>query len=109
MLEFLGIDEKAKYVESELDTVIINKLHKFFGTWEKVICLKQNKSDLHSRKMFGYKLALKILKTKKRTIILENIMIEKSENTPLVTRGSPNLIREGDRTVGSDRVAAAIE
>ena len=31
------------------------------------------------------------------------------ENTPSVTHGSPNLIREGGRTVGSGRVAAIIE
>ena len=29
VLEFLGLDEKAKYVESDLETAIINKLQKF--------------------------------------------------------------------------------
>lgn len=29
VLEFLGLDEKAHYVESELETAIINKLQKF--------------------------------------------------------------------------------
>ncbi len=29
VLEFLGLDEKAKYVESDLESVIINKLQKF--------------------------------------------------------------------------------
>lgn len=29
VLEFLGLDEKAKYVESDLETAIINKLRKF--------------------------------------------------------------------------------
>ena len=29
MLEFLGLDEKAKYVESDLETAIISKLQKF--------------------------------------------------------------------------------
>ena len=29
VLEFLGLDEKAKFVESDLETVIINKLQKF--------------------------------------------------------------------------------
>lgn len=28
-LEFLGLDDKAKYVESDLETVTINKLQKF--------------------------------------------------------------------------------
>ena len=32
-------------------------------------------------------------------------MTEKTENTPSVTHGSPNLIREGGRTVGSGHVA----
>lgn len=36
-------------------------------------------------------------------------MTEKSENTLSVTHGSPNLIREGGRTVGSGRVATIIE
>ncbi len=36
-------------------------------------------------------------------------MKENSENTPFVTYGSPNLIREGGRTVGSGRVATIIE
>lgn len=29
VLEFLGLEEKAKYVESDLETAIIDKLHKF--------------------------------------------------------------------------------
>ena len=29
VLEFLGLDEKAKYVESDLETAIINKLQNF--------------------------------------------------------------------------------
>ena len=29
VLEFLGLDEKVKYVESDLETAIINKLQKF--------------------------------------------------------------------------------
>lgn len=37
------------------------------------------------------------------------MMIESPENTPLATQGSPNLIREGGRTVGSGRVATIIE
>ena len=37
-------------------------------------------------------------------------MITKNpENTPFAIRGSPNLIREGGRTVGSGRVATIIE
>ncbi len=37
------------------------------------------------------------------------MMTENSENTPFTTQGSPNLIREGGRTVGSGRVATIIE
>ena len=59
--------------------------------------------------MRGYKLATKILKPQRKSIFLENMITENSENTPFVTKGSPNLIREGGRTVGSGRVAIIIE
>lgn len=36
-------------------------------------------------------------------------MTETPENMSSVTQGSPNLIREGGRTVGSGRVATIIE
>ena len=36
-------------------------------------------------------------------------MTENPENKLFVIQGSPNLIREGGRTVGSGRVAAIIE
>lgn len=36
-------------------------------------------------------------------------MTENSEYMPFATQGSPNLIREGGRTVGSGRVATIIE
>ncbi len=36
-------------------------------------------------------------------------MTENPSDTPFVTQGSPNLIREGGRTVGSGRVATIIE
>jgi translation elongation factor EF-Tu-like GTPase len=39
----------------------------------------------------------------------ENLMTEKPENTLFVKQGSPNIIREGGRTVGSGRVASIIE
>lgn len=42
-------------------------------------------------------------------IFSENLMTENPENTLSVTQGSPNLIREGGRTVGSGRVATIIE
>ncbi len=54
-------------------------------------------------------MATKILKTQRKSIFSENMIIVKPENMPLVTQGSPNLIREGGRTVGSDRVATIIE
>jgi translation elongation factor EF-Tu-like GTPase len=37
------------------------------------------------------------------------MMTENSENTPITTQDSSNLIREGGRTVGSGRVATIIE
>lgn len=58
---------------------------------------------------FGYKMATKILKTQRKTIFSENITTESPENTPSVTQGSPSLIREGGRTVGSGRVATIVE
>ena len=42
-------------------------------------------------------------------MFLENMITKNPENTPFVTHASPNLIREGGRTVGSGRVAAIIE
>ena len=59
--------------------------------------------------VLGYKLATKILKTQRKSIFSENMITVKPENMPLVTQGSPNLIREGGRTVGSGRVATIIE
>ena len=51
VLEFLGLDEKAKYVESDLETAIINKLQKFLLELGKATYLKQGKSDLHLKKI----------------------------------------------------------
>ena len=45
-------------------------------------------------------MATKILKLQRKSIFLENVITENLENTPSVTQGSPNLIREGGRTVG---------
>ena len=54
-------------------------------------------------------LATKILKTQRKSLFSENMMTENPENKPFVTYGSPNLIREGGRTVGSGRVATIVE
>lgn len=50
-------------------------------------------------------MATKILKTQRKLIFSENLMTENPENTLSVNKISPNLIREGGRTVGSDGVA----
>ncbi len=57
----------------------------------------------------GYKMATKNLKLQRKSILSENMMTETPENMPSVTQGSPNLIREGGRTVGSGKVASIIE
>jgi len=54
-------------------------------------------------------MATRILKTQRKSIFSEKVTTETPENTPLVIQGSPNLIREGGRTVGSGRVATIIE
>lgn len=54
-------------------------------------------------------MATKILKIQRKSTFLANVITENLENTPSVTHGSPNLIREGGRTVGSGRVATIIE
>ncbi len=54
-------------------------------------------------------MATKILKTQRKLIFSENLMTENPENTLSVTKSSPNLIREGGRTVGSGRGATIIE
>ncbi len=54
-------------------------------------------------------MATKNLKTQRKSIFLVNMITENLENTPFATQGSPNLIREGGRTVGSGRVATIIE
>ena len=56
----------------------------------------------------GYKLSTKILKTQRKSIFLENMIAENLENTPFAIQGSPNLIREDGRTVGSGGVARII-
>ena len=53
-------------------------------------------------------MATKILKIQRKTIFSENLMTENPENTPFVTHGSFNLIREGGRAVGSGRMAAIV-
>ena len=63
----------------------------------------------HEIRWRGYKMATKILKTQRKSIFSENMITVKPENMPLVTQDSPNLIREGGRTVGSGRVATIIE
>ena len=57
----------------------------------------------------GYKMATKILKLQRKSIFIENKITENPENMSSVTQGSPNLIREGGRTVGAGRVAPIIE
>jgi len=54
-------------------------------------------------------LSTKILKTQRKSIFSKDMMTENLENTPSVKQGSPNLIREDGRTVGSGRVATIIE
>lgn len=54
-------------------------------------------------------MATKILQLQRKAIFPENMITENPENTPFATHGSPNLIREGGRTVGSGRVATIIE
>lgn len=54
-------------------------------------------------------MATKILKIQRKSIFLENMIAENLENTPSVTHGSPNLIREGGRTVGSGRGGARLK
>ena len=49
------------------------------------------------------------MKIQRKLMISENMITENPENTPFATQGSPNLIREGGRTVGSGRVATIIE
>ena len=54
-------------------------------------------------------MATKILKIKRKSVFTVNMITENPENMPFVTQGSPNLIREGGRIVGSGRVATIIE
>lgn len=46
----------------------------------------------------GYKMATKILETQRKIIFLEKKMLKKHPQMPIVTQGSPNLIRESGRT-----------
>ena len=54
-------------------------------------------------------MATKNLKMQRKSIFSENMITENSENMLFVIQGSPNLIREGGRTVGSGKVASIIE
>ena len=51
VLEFLGLDEKAKYVESDLETAIINKLQKFLLELGKGYLFKARQNVLHLTKI----------------------------------------------------------
>ena len=64
---------------------------------------------MKSQNVLGYRMATKILKLQRKSMFSENLMTENPENSPFVTQSSPNLIREGGRTVGSGRVATIIE
>ncbi len=63
----------------------------------------------HEIRWRGYKMATKILKLQRKSLFSENMITINPENTPFSKQGSPNLIREGGRTVGSGRVATIIE
>ena len=54
-------------------------------------------------------MATEILKTQRKSLLSENMITKNPENTLFAEQGSPNLIREGGRTVGSGRVASIIE
>ncbi len=58
---------------------------------------------------YGYKMATKVLKLQRKSMILVNKITENPEKILSATQGSLNLIREGGRTVGSGRVATIIE
>ena len=82
------------------------------------MCFRPNNTNFNQKmsavwsgvcKGSGYKLATKILKTQRKSILSENMMTENPENTPFAIQGFPSLIREGGRTVGSGRVAAIID
>ncbi|MDE6566555.1 MAG: hypothetical protein K2K70_02340 [Lachnospiraceae bacterium] len=51
-------------------------------------------------------MATKILKTQRKSLFSENLTTENPENKPFVTQGSPNLIREGGRTIAFGRAVA---
>lgn len=59
--------------------------------------------------LVGYKMATKILKLQRKTILSENKMTENPKNTPFATLGSTNLIREGGCTVDSGCMATIIK
>lgn len=44
VLEFLGMEEKVAYSESDLESAIISKLQNFYWNWEKDFCLKHARS-----------------------------------------------------------------
>jgi hypothetical protein len=54
-------------------------------------------------------MATKILKLQRKSLFSENMITKNPENTPFANLGSPNLIREGGRTVGSGRVVSIVE
>ena len=48
-LEFLGIEEKDSYTESDLEQAIISKLQNSYWSLERVFCSKQDKNALLSK------------------------------------------------------------
>lgn len=53
ILEFLGLEEKNGYSESDLETHLIDNLQKFLLELEQDMLLLQDRSDLHSVKIIS--------------------------------------------------------
>ena len=81
------------------------------GGAEAVVGNGEFVSDPEIEKLINQKEAdmEKYFQMKQARALSENMITENPENTPFATEGSPNLIREGGRTVGSGRVATIIE
>ena len=50
VLEFVGLEDKYNYSETDLENRLLDNLQQFLWNWEKDLLLWQDRKDFHSKK-----------------------------------------------------------